>query len=310
MRERNIIDWIRRQGDFRPEAVPVGPGDDCAIVRCGSERVLITTDQVLDGVHFRLAEHGPAAAGRKAMARNLSDFAAMAARPISATATVALPKGSSDELAKAVYRGLRESADVFRVDLVGGDIAAWDAPLAISVTVIGRPAGVSGRIEPVLRSGARAGDAVCVTGELGGAWRTDRHLTFTPRVGEAVALALKYRLRSMIDISDGLATDLHHICRASGVGAEINAADVPVHADAIEHTDTPADALLAALTDGEDYELLFTLPKRQAKKLCEQDRLPIKVTRIGTIVSGGEVLLVRPDGRREELTPDGWEHKT
>ncbi len=319
MREREFIDWIRSRSGFDPAAVPVGPGDDCAIVTFGGagegEGILITTDQVLDGVHFVLAEHGAETVGRKAMSRSLSDIAAMAAKPIAAVAAVALPAGFERKQAEAIYLGLRASAEPFDCPVVGGDVACWDRPLAITVTVIGRAAGragvdQAGPISPVLRSGAKAGEAICVTGGLGGAWRSSRHLTFTPRIHEAIALADEYRLGAMIDISDGLATDLGHICAASGVGAEILAGGVPIHPDVMRRTGDQAEALRAALTDGEDYELLFTLPADQATALCAAQPTTVKVTRIGTVTSHAGLTLIHPDGRREELKTHGWEHET
>ena len=310
MREREIIDWIRSQSAFDPAVVPVGPGDDCAIVRVGDEDVLITTDQVLDGVHFVLAEHGPRAAGRKAMARALSDIAAMAARPIAAVATVSVPRALDSAAVRAMVEGLRAAAEPFGVALVGGDVGVWAGPLAISVTVVGRPAGVTAGVAPVLRSGARGRNALCVTGALGGAWRSRRHLDFTPRVRMAAALALQYRLRAMIDLSDGLATDLHHLCDASGVGARVEAAAIPIHPDARAGGADDAAALRAALCDGEDYELLFTMPALQARTLCARDDVPVPVARIGTITKEPGVVLVYPDGRAEPLAPAGWEHRT
>jgi len=302
MREREFLDWIRGQGGFEASAVPVGPGDDAAVVQCGRERLVVTVDQVLDGVHFVLGDHGPKAAGRKAMARNLSDIAAMAAVPIGAVASVALPEGFSRADAEAVYHGLREIGDEFQCPVVGGDVGVWGGALCISVTVFGRPAGIA----PVLRSGALAGDAVCVTGAFGGAWRSRRHLEFTPRVREARELAGKYTLHAMIDVSDGLAVDLRHVCGASGLGAEILAESVPVHPDAAS-ADEP---LQAALGDGEDYELLFTMPADGALRLLQEEPLGVAITRIGTIVSGDAVLLVLGDGSKRDLPASGWEHKT
>ena len=308
MLESDFIDWICRQGWFDPSAVLVGPGDDCAVVRCGSGKLLVTVDQVLDGVHFDLAAHGTEAAGRKAMARNLSDVAAMAAVPLGAVASVALPGGSLRSEAEAIYKGLRSIGGAFGCPLVGGDVAAWAGPLAVSATVFARNDG----IEPVLRSGARPGDAICLTGSLGGAWQAGRDLNFTPRIAEARTLAKNYDLHAMIDISDGLAKDLSHICKASGAGAEIIAADVPIHKDVTDKPPTPADRshLDAALADGEDYELLFTLPADQAKRLCGDNPLTVEVTRIGTITEASKLSLVCPDGTKKELTPAGWEHRT
>jgi thiamine-monophosphate kinase len=302
MRESSFIDWIRSQSGFDAARVPVGPGDDMAVVACGGEQLLVTTDQVLDGVHFVLAEHGPRAAGRKAMARSLSDVAAMAARPLAAVATVALPKGFAREGAEAIYAGLRALGDELDCPLVGGDVGSWAGALAITVTILARP----GPTPPVLRSGAEAGDAICVTGSLGGAWRTTRHLTFTPRIAEALTLAEKFDLHAMIDLSDGLSVDLGHVCEASGVAAEVAAADLPVHADA---SGAP-DPLAAALNDGEDYELLFTLAPAEAERLLRGQPLDVRVARVGTVVEGRGCALVHPDGRRERLEPGGWEHRT
>jgi thiamine-monophosphate kinase len=309
MRENEFLSWIASQSRFDPAKVPVGPGDDMAVVTLGDKRLLTAVDQVLDGVHFDLAKHGPRAAGRKAMARNLSDVAAMAALPVGAVASVALPKGMSQTDAQEIYLGLRELGDEFACPLVGGDVSTWDHPLAISVTIFAKPAGVTSGIDPVLRSGGRSGNAIFVTGALGGAWQSNRHLTFTPRVREAIVLSLRYKLRSMIDISDGLAMDLHRLCRASGVGAEIQAAAIPVHPDAAAGRDV--DPLAAALFDGEDYELLFTVPKGQAKRLGNDDKIqknPLSVTRIGTMTKETEIVLVQPDGERQPLPEKGWEH--
>ena len=306
MRESEFIEWIRSQSHFDPDIVPVGPGDDCAVITFGTERLIVTTDQVLDGVHFRLADHGPQAAGRKGMARNLSDVAAMAAAPFGAVATVALSRGDSLDQAQAIYRGLRSAGDEFNCPVVGGDVAVWDSPLAITVTVFARPDG----IEPVLRSGAEAGDAICLTGAVGGAWRTRRHLQFTPRVREARVLADQYHLHAMIDVSDGLAADLGHICTASGVGAQLWGNAVPIHPDAERQGGEDQPGLAAALGDGEDYELLFTLSADEAQSLLKRRAVDVSITHIGVITEGAGMMLICPDGTSRPLAPTGWEHQT
>jgi len=307
MRELDFIEWIRSRSDFDAAGVPVGPGDDCAIVRFGDGDLLVTTDQVLDGVHFVLSEHGAQAAGRKAMARSLSDVAAMATLPVAAVATAALPRGFASEDAEAIYRGLREPADEFGCPLVGGDVGSWDGPLCLTVMVFARRAGAGGGVEPVLRSGAKAGDAICVTGTLGGAWRSRRHLEFTPRIAEAVELATVCRLGAMIDISDSLACDLQHICTASGVGAEVQAEDIPISPDV---SGDESGGLTAALHDGEDYELLFTVSPAEADMLCDRQPLSVPISRIGTIAEGQGLTLINADGSRCQLEPTGWEHTT
>ena len=299
MRERDLIQWIRSRWPASPQTVPVGPGDDCAIVQCGPQRLLMTVDQVLDGVHFILDRDGPAAAGRKAMARNLSDIAAMAGDPLCAVVSAALPKGLSESDCRSLYEAMEAVGRQFRCPIVGGDIGTWPGALAISVTILGKPAA---GIEPVLRSGARAGDALCVTGSLGGAWKTRRHLEFTPRLLEANVIASNAKLHAMIDISDGLTRDLDHICRESGVGAELIASAIPVHAD--------AEGLRAAMEDGEDYELLFTLSPEDAEKLLAKPTIQAGITRIGVITAEKGLRLLHDDGRRETIVPGGWEHQT
>ena len=307
MRELDFIEWIQGRSNFDATKVPVGPGDDCAIVRFGDSDLLVTTDQALDGVHFVLAEHGPRAAGRKVMARGLSDVAAMATIPLAAVATATLPRGFPSADAEELYRGMRGLADEYHCPLVGGDVASWDGALCLTATIFARRAGVTGGVEPVLRGGAKAGDAICVTGTLGGAWKSRKHLEFTPRVAEAIELAITCRIRAMIDISDSLARDLQHICTASGVGAEIVAADVPVNP---ELASEKGAALQAALHDGEDYELLFTVSRAWARKLCDRQPLSVPITRIGTIVEGGGLTLIDAGGERSDLEPTGWEHGT
>ena len=293
MRELPFIEWIRQQNWADPAVVPVGPGDDCAVVDVGGRPLLVTADQVLDGVHVRLAECGLAAAGRKALARNLSDIAAMAGQPLAAFANVSLPAGTSENDARALYRGLDELARQFDCPPAGGDVAFWANPLAVGVTVLGRP----GPAGPVLRSGARPGQAICVTGYLGGAWREGRDLTFTPRIAAAAVLA-GYGPSAMIDLSDGLGTDLRHLCQASGCGAELIADAIPR---------APGADLQAALTDGEDYELLFCLDEDAAGKLLADPAPGVPVSRIGRTVAGERLEMVDSSGGRRPLGA-GWEH--
>ena len=308
MNESEFLNWIYSRGGLDPAVVPVGPGDDMAVVNFPHGQLLVAVDQVLDGVHFDLATHGPEAAGRKAMARNLSDIAAMAAIPVGAVASVAMPAGLDQADAQAIYHGLRKMGDEFNCPLVGGDVACWGkttGPLQISVTVFARPAD---GVTPVLRSGSQAGDAICVTGKLGGAWYSDRHLHFTPRVREAVALARQYEIHAMIDISDGLAKDLRRLCEASRVGAQLQADAIPCHEIAAGRSNV--SPLTAALSDGEDYELLLTLPPAQARQLCDDDKIPAAVTHIGTITETPGLVIIDANAASRPLPDSGWEHKT
>ena len=305
MRERDLIDWIRRNTPPAGPNVPIGPGDDTAMVLAGNEAVLVTVDQVLDGVHFELALCGGYLAGRKAMARNLSDIAAMAGTPLCAVVAVALPKGLDEAVARDIHRGIVDLATESGCPLVGGDVGTWPGALAISLTVLGRP----GPWGPIGREGARAGDALLVTGRLGGAWRTERHLNFPPRLDEARALAqwAGQGLHAMIDLSDGLATDLGHICRAGGVGAELETGAIPLHEDAqlAGAGDLP---LRAALSDGEDYELLLAVEAESADKLLAHPPR-CGLTRVGRIVPGQGIVLIDPSGARAPMDLAGWEHQ-
>lgn len=295
------IHWLRRQipADAR---VLIGPGDDAAALRPGERSLLVTTDMLLEGSCFRLAEAGPRLVGRKAMAVNLSDIAAMAGVPVATVVSVGLPKQGGRALAEELYRGLREVADQFNTALVGGDTNTWDGELVISVTVLGEatPRG------PVRRSGARPGDWLIVTGPLGGSI-LGKHLTFTPRVHEALRLHDVCELHALIDISDGLAADLAHICQESGCGAVLRAADIPISDDARRLNDgtSPLDH---ALGDGEDFELLCAVPAADGARLVREQPVPgVTLFAIGECVADG--MWLEQDGQRMALTPRGWVHE-
>ena len=299
--ELEFIQWLRSQ-QTPSSFVPVPAGDDLAVLRWDAgDLLLVGADQVLDGVHFDAAVHSPRQIGRKVMNRNLSDCAAMACLPAAAVATVALPKRAGVDYARELYLGLRDAADPFDCAIVGGDTGSWDGKLAFSVTILGRSAGVT----PVRRSGAKPGDGIYVTGPLGGSIR-GRHMTFTPRVELARRLAQAGGVTAMIDISDGLSRDLRHICRESSVGAVLDAAAVPLHDDAralaAEDAMEPGHqyhrALVHALSDGEDYELLFT---------GHPPALPPGVVRVGSIT--GEPGMWLDDNGRRPLEARGWEHE-
>jgi thiamine-monophosphate kinase len=300
--EFGYIDWLRRVTPSGP-AVLVGPGDDTAVLRPPRGPMLVTTDMLLEGSCFRLADSGPFRVGRKAIAVNLSDVAAMAGVPTAAVVSVGLPRVGGRELAEQLYLGMRDVADAFSVPLVGGDTNSWDGPLAISVTLLGEATDRG----PVLRSGARAGDWVMVTGPLGGSI-LGRHLDFTPRVREALKLHEVADLHAMIDVSDGLALDLHHICVESRCGAVVFADAVPIAPAARELAAFDGrSAIEHALTDGEDFELAFTVPAADGERLMREQPVPgISICRIGEIVADGYWL--ERGGNRERLEPRGYEH--
>jgi thiamine-monophosphate kinase len=256
---------------------------------------------LLDGSCFILSEAGPRRVGRKAMSVNLSDIAAMAGVPIAAVVSVGLPRDGGRELAEKLYLGMREAADSFEVPLIGGDTNSWNGPLSISVTVLGEATSRG----PVLRSGAKIGDWIMVTGPLGGSI-LGHHLDFTPRVREALRLHEAVDLHAMIDLSDGLAKDLHHICEESGCGAVLFADDIPISPAAHDLSARDGKSPLEhALGDGEDFELVFTVSPSDGERLLRER--PTAVYLIGAIVTEGYWL--DRNGRREPLTPQGYEHE-
>jgi thiamine-monophosphate kinase len=237
------------------------------------------------------------------MAVNLSDVAAMAAVPVAAVVSVGLPKRGGRALAEELYHGLREMADSFDVAIVGGDTNTWDGPLVIDVTVIGEP-GPGGVIR---RKGARPGDWLLVTGPLGGSIQ-GKHLDFTPRVREALALAAAAKLKAMIDVSDGLATDVAKLCAESECGAVLWAEGVPISdaAGAMSDGKTPLEH---ALGDGEDFELAFAASADDGRRLlAEQPVAGLTLAKVGECVAE-RGLWIEEKGQRRELAALGWVHE-
>lgn len=294
MRERELLQRIASRSadlDASFSHVLVGPGDDCAVIAADPHPLLLTTDHLVQHRHFDDGLPLELIA-RKAILRSVSDIAAMAGTPAWALATALLPTGyaHADELFDHMARFARE----FGCPLVGGDIASLppesDSPISLTVTIGGHAA------RPVLRSGARASDAVYVSGALGGSLQNQRHAKAKPRI--ELALHLAEHLTSMIDVSDGLGIDAARIAKASNVRIELDAAAIPVHPD--------AEGIEAALGDGEDYELLFTAPN-DAPIPAQSEGTPI--TRIGRTTSGDPAtILVLADGSRRDVSAQGFEH--
>ena len=299
--EFDHIQWIRERGNEDPLVV-AGLGDDCAVIDPPhGGHLLVTTDALFESVHF-VSGTPPRLVGRKALAVSLSDVAAMAGTPTEAVVSVGFPSDYPQRHARELHEGIEQLAAAFDVRIVGGDTNASRSGLVVSITLLGRtnPPGA------VWRSGARPGDAILVTGTLGGSV-LGKHLKFTPRVREALALHQRCELHAMIDISDGLAADLHHILRESGCGAVLRQRAIPISEAAGQlHGDrTPLDH---ALSDGEDFELLFTVSPQDATRLLDHQDFGVPITQIGEIVAGDALLLQDEEGRQVPLRPHGYDH--
>jgi thiamine-monophosphate kinase len=327
--EFGLIDRIRKRLPTPGPDVLVGIGDDVAVLEGGAGRVwLATCDVQVQGVHFLLHQTDPRNLGRKALAINLSDVAAKGGTPRFALVSLGLPREFAVEFIDQLYDGLRAEADQYGVSLVGGNITRSPLGLFVDITLIGE----APRENVVLRSGARPGDRILVTGNLGDAaaglellihpearvdaayaeFARTRLVTPTPRVAVGQHIGASHLATAMMDVSDGLASDLAHICDNSQVGARVSAEQLPV---------LPENRKLAlaqrgdewsfALRGGEDYELLFTAPAAAANTLADEithaTGCPVSI--IGTILSADEGRqLILPDGRSVPLEPGGWDH--
>jgi len=306
------LQFIRQLQARFPAVFPVttGIGDDGAVLDCSSEsRFVAVTDMLLDGAHFDASKTPATLIGRKAVAVNLSDLAAMGCRPTAAFVSVAIDARRDperqQEFLQQVYDGIEELAERHQFTVAGGDTNAWQAPFAINVCLLGSPF----HDEPVLRSGASPGDHLLITGPLGGSLHSGRHLTFEPRLDLAKWLMEHCRPGAMIDISDGLSLDASRLAERSSVRAVIRAGDIPIHGDVADETDRNA-RLNAALNDGEDFELLFAVTAEQADWLTRGEHsAPGHFTRIGELTEGSGCQLIGDDGASADLTAQGYQHQ-
>ncbi len=321
LKEKALIGRIRRQAKTycRRGVVRTGIGDDAAVLKCPSEfEVLLTTDFSLEGIHFRRNWHPPDSVGHRCLARGLSDIAAMGGEPNAAFLSLALPADLPQSWLDKFIGGMLRLARQFDVQLAGGDTATSPAGVLADIVVVGRvPVG-----KALLRSGARPGDSIYVTGELGhSAWTLQQlregilaeppsklrafyrehgaHFYPVPRIAVGRGLAGRRLATAAIDISDGLSTDLGHICEESHVGALLREAAIP------RPSGLPTSSLHYALHGGEDYELLFTA---LGSRPIPSKIAGVRVTRIGEIIRGTGMWLVDSHGQRKPLMPRGWEH--
>ncbi len=303
--ELPFLEYLARQPQLQ-SAGATGIGDDAAVLPWPSGKPLVVcTDLIADETDFHLAEVSPQQIGRKALAVNLSDIAAMACQPVGALLTLLLPQGGTSlELAQGIYQGAAQLGELYGCPIVGGDTNTWPGKLAVSVTVMGQ----SLHERPLLRRGARPGDAVCVTGWLGGSI-LGHHFEFQPRISQAIRLRQEFAATAGMDLSDGISLDLARLCTQSGVGAEIDIRRLPIAEAALRMSQQSGrPAWWHALNDGEDFELLVTLPPDQAERLADQWNDSVPVTRIGTILPQQERWLIDPLGQRHPLRAQGFSH--
>lgn len=300
--EQSFLAWLKGRVRELP-TVTVGIGDDAAILESPAESQLVaSTDAIIDQVDFVLGEHSLADIGYKALAINLSDIAAMGGTATAALVNLSLPSRRATETAAGVYEGILEAAQQYGVAIAGGDLSVYDGPLAISITLLGHvPRGGAW-----LRSGAQEGDALVVSGSLGGSLM-GRHLRPLPRLELARELRGLVAVHAAMDISDGFSLDLDRLCAASGVGAEIETERIPIHADAVARAEqTGRRPLEHALGDGEDFELILALAADDWKRL-HSERPDLGLVRVGTFI-GRTGLWSRGERGLQRMLASGFIH--
>jgi len=303
--ESELIRRLREQLAVpgRKDVCPRDFVDDMAAVEAGERPLLWTADTLMDGVDFDSRQHSWYQIGRKAMAVNLSDCAAMGVQPVSGLCAVVLNNRLGMEDAIALHRGAHELGLRFGCPLVGGDTNSWDSPTVITICVAAR---AEAGQRPVGRDGACPGDRVCLSGPVGGSI-LGRHLHFEPRVELALSINRRLTPHAMIDISDGLALDLWRIIEASGCGATLDApaVDAMTHSDAVRLAEKDGKpAREHALYDGEDFELIVVVPPTISERVLAESGL----RSIGQIDESAGLHLIEPDGRRTPIERRGWEH--
>jgi thiamine-monophosphate kinase len=305
--ESALIAWLRDRLPPHP-LLRLGIGDDAAVLSmAGVDQCAITVDALTDHVDFELS-HGddPRRVGRKALAVNLSDLAAMAAQPLAGVVALVLPKQNGMKLAQALFEGMLPLAEKYNVALAGGDTNSWAGPLVISITLLGK---VSER-GPLRRGGAKPGDRILATGRFGGSI-LGKHFDFQPRVEEALLLNQRYQLHAGIDVSDGLSIDLARMAKESGCGAILQTDAIPISDDARLLSQQRPDGLSPldhALGDGEDFELLLAVSPDETKIILADQPLDVQITDIGEFISDPGLWQREAKDHKRLLIPEGWEH--
>ena len=305
--ETDLVRWLRSFARGHKRLV-VGLGDDAAVLELAAgQRLVATTDMLMDGVDFQVGAHRATDIGYKALAVNLSDLAAMAARPLAALVSLALPQRGGEALAKDLYDGMAPLLLAHDMPLAGGDTNSWDGPLVISVTALGEVSpGKEWR-----RSGARPGDWIVVTGRFGGSL-LGRHLAPEPRVEEALWLAENAQVHAAIDVSDGLSLDLSRLAAESKCGAVLDLAAIPIAQaahDMAARQPQQGTALDHALADGEDFELILAVPAAEAQRLVRLQPFETPLTIAGRFAPEPGLWTSDPSGKLQPLAARGWEHR-
>ena len=302
--ESEFLSWLRARLPEHPR-LSLGPGDDAAVLdlQPGAGCVL-TSDLLSEGTDFESPPGDWGKVGRKALAMNLSDLAAMAAQPLAALVSVLLPRIGGLAIAQQIYDGMCPLVAEFDIPIAGGDTNSWEGPAVVSVTAVGQTT----EHGLWLRSGARPLDRVLVTGSLGGSI-LGHHFDFVPRVQEALLLNARYRIHAATDISDGLSLDLANILAASQVGATLDTGRIPISPAARRVARTVGGTPLEhALGDGEDFELILIVPPDEAPRLLSDQPLPVPLTQIGHIIPQPGLWERQADGSRTPLQPRGYRH--
>ena len=321
--EFGLIEKLRRKIGKRSHRIKLGPGDDCAIVAAPDHDMLFTTDTLIEDVHFELPNISPQMLGKKSIVVNLSDIAAMGGSPLYILISLGIPISTRVEFVEKLYAGFESMAKKYNCNIIGGDISKSVNGLIISITVVGEVK----KNTLIRRSGARDKDKIFVTGTLGSSAAgleilkrsnpvkknkiTEYHLSPKPRLDEGQILAEKIGVSAMIDLSDGLASDLKRICEESKCGARIYLDKIPLsYALRKFKKSINKNILDYALFGGEDYELLFTIKQKKVPQLQKQwKKMKIPITNIGEILNKKHgIILVSPDGKEKPLSQTGYDH--
>lgn len=322
--EHEFHHWLHKELSGQKLAFPflvAGVGDDAAVIDAnqlsnwggsGTAEIIVSTDMIAEGTHFLLAapDQELSIIGRKLAAVNLSDIAAMGAKPAFMTVNFQLNRKLNFEQATQLFNGLKTMSDEYNVAIVGGDTNTWDGPTVLSATIVGvRNPNIHRSFGGWRLSDAQIGDWIIASGAFGGSIH-GRHLTFEPRVCLSLFLAEHYQVNAATDATDSLAIDLNAIARESNVQMQIELDSIPISNDVnlyLESNSAPEDDnnLQHALYDGEDFELLITVPPKIGKKILADTNLPTPMTKIGTVVEGAPRLI---DNHGQEIQVKGYVH--